>query len=148
MTWFDRMDREVAAGRLVEHARRLRDEGLPLARVALVLCVFFPRELRVRGRDGEIPALLDQAPAALEALGVPLARLEQALRDRSLMSLILQLHEEEAWSKARILAVLKSFSVLLTARGRDDEAVLAVLDRLTGFAAREHQLWPDEVDEA
>ena len=147
MSWFDRMDREVAAGRLVEHARRLRAEGLPLARVALVLCVFFPRELRVRGRDGEIPALLDQAPAALEALGTPIPRLEQALRDRALMPLILQLHEREAWAKARILAALKSFSVLLTARGRDDEAVLAVLDRLTGFASREHQLWPDEVDD-
>jgi hypothetical protein len=147
MSWFDRMDGEVGAGRLVEHARRLRAEGLPPARVALVICVFFPRELRVRGRAGEVAGVLEQAPAALEALGIPVPRLEQALRDRALTPLVLELHEREGWSKAHILAALKSFSVLLTARGRDDEAVLAVLDRLTGFAAREDQLWPDEVDE-
>jgi len=149
MTWFDRMDREVMAGRLIDHARALRAEGVPLARIALVVCVFFPRELRLRGRAGEIAELLQRAPAVLEALGCPVERLEQGLRDRALTPMVLDLHEREGWSKARILAALKSFSVLLTARGREreDEAVLAVLDRLTGFAAREQQLWPDEVDE-
>jgi hypothetical protein len=142
--WFDRVDAAFHAGRLAEHALALRSEGAPAARVALSMFVFFPRELRVRGRGAEVAALLAAAPAVLDALGVPVLRLEQALRERALGALVLALHDEEGWSKGRIVAALMCFSTLLDATGRDDEAVLAELDRLTGFAPRERHLWPEE----
>ncbi len=142
--WFDRADRAFKEGTLAAHARALRGEGLPAARVAIALFVSLPRELRVRGRGDDVPRLLGVAPEVLEALGVPLARLEQALAERSLARLVMTLHEEDAWPKGRIVAALQTFSVVLEATGRDDEPVLAELDRLTGFAPRERQLWPEE----
>lgn len=145
--WFDRADQAFLAGRLEEHALALRAEGLPPARVALILFAFCERELRVRGRAAEIPRLLAAAPAVLETLGCPVARLERALAERRLLELIFELHDREGWPKHRILSALKSLSVLLVARHQDDEPVLVVLDRLTGFASRELQLWPDEVDD-
>lgn len=142
--WFTRVDAALRAGRLAEHAQALRDEGAPASRIALSLFVFTPRELRVRGRGGEIAGLLAAAPQVLEALGVPVARLERALRERSLGRLVFELHDAEGWPKARIVSTFMCFSTLLDATGRDDEAVLAELDRLTGFASRERHLWPDE----
>jgi hypothetical protein len=142
--WFDRLDAAFGAGRLEEHALALRAEGAPLQRVALSLLVFFPRELRVRGRGAEVPRLLEAAPRVLDALGVPVARLEESLRERALGRLVFALHDDEGWVKGRIIAALMCFSTLLDATGRDDEAVLAQLDRLTGFAPRERHLWPEE----
>ena len=144
--WFERIDRAVAAGRIIEHALALRAENVPASRVVLSLFVVYPRELRLRGRAAEIDGLLARAPAVLDALGAPLALLERSLKERSLGRLILELHDQ-GWSKGRIVSALMCFSVLLEAHGRDDEAVLAELDRLTGFAPRERQLWPDEPHE-
>ena len=144
--WLDRLDRALAQDRLLEHARALRAEGVPLVRVALILCVFADRELRARGRAADAGRTLAAAPAILEELGCPVARFEAAVRERRLEPLVLAMHDQEGWSKARLLSALKSYSVLLTSQGRDDEAVLAVLDRLTGFA-RDRQLWADEVDD-
>jgi hypothetical protein len=145
--WFERMNRAFVEDRLLEHARALRAEGLPVSRIALMICVFLERELRVRGRDAETARLVAAAPEVLEALGCGISRLEEALRERRLLETVVALHDREGWSKARIISALKSFSVLLGAQRRDDEAVLAVLDRLTGHGARELQLWPHEVDE-
>lgn len=144
MPWFDRADAAFVAGNLAEHALSLRSEGAPAARVALSLFVFFPRELRVRGRAADVPRVLAAAPAVLEALGVPVPRLEQALASRALGKLVFELHDVDGWPKSRIISALMCFSTFLDATGRNDEPVLAQLDRLTGFGARERQLWPDE----
>jgi hypothetical protein len=142
--WFERVNRAFLANRLDEHAMTMRGEGTPLSRVALSLLVFFPRELRLQGRGAEVARLFEMAPAVLEGLGVPVERFERSLRERSLERLVHELHDDEGWPKGRIVSALMGFSVLLDALGRDDEVVLAELDRLTGFAPRERHLWPDE----
>jgi hypothetical protein len=144
--WFTRVDQAFVSGTLEEHAVALAAGGLPAPRVALSLFVFFARELRLRGRGHEVARLLAAAPAVLVALGCPLHRLERSLAGGTLGRVVHELHDE-GWPKRRIVAALASFSVLLDASGRDDEAVLAWLDRLTGFAARDQQLWPDEPEE-
>ena len=112
---FDPIDEAFQRGQLAERALAMQAEGIPVARVALSLYVFFVRELRVRGRAADVPRLIETAPAVLAALAVPVERLERALRERSLGRLIEELHDGDRWPKDRILAALKCFSVLLTA---------------------------------
>lgn len=146
-----RLERALADDALPRLVTELRAEGHSVAAAYRLVYGGFQDRLRTARRMDDVAKLLAACEAVQHALGTTFepelfAMMDRHLHAGTLRTLVVDLHDREAWTKRRLYDTFLAFTFALDAAGREAETATVEdeLDVLSGWCAAAARLWPDE----